>query len=205
MFIESECWGQHFELAEWSKRGPLFRGIARLCTETLFGGAQWAVLPSGRWLFEGKRVAFFPFNIFFHISINAVHVVLLILKLKGLHYLFANERKGEGVPLHWPSWKMLMLYTIENQNSFTICEMLRYHGYAAKTVRQWPLIFSRRNHSNETCYIWQTNWIWIASTRRTFWDYCQQNWSISTYLAPCKAKKLTFDFSFNNYKTVHSR
>ena len=37
-----------------------------------------------------------------------------------------------------------------------MCEMLRYYGYAAKTVSQWTLIYSLHNHVIETCYTWQT-------------------------------------------------
>ena len=39
---------------------------------------------------------------------------------------------------------------------FALCEMFHYHGYVAKTISQWPLVFLLHNHGNETCYIWQT-------------------------------------------------
>ena len=42
----------------------------------------------------------------------------------------------------------------KNQNSLPYrCEILRYYGYAAKTVSQWTLTFSLHNDVTETCYI----------------------------------------------------
>ena len=83
--------------------------------------------------------------------------------------------------------------------------MLRYYGYAAKTVSQWTPTFSLHNHVTETCYIWQTiltlNCIYKTSILRPLSAKLGQFYRFD----PCRANNLTFDLFFNNYETVRRR
>ena len=73
-----------------------------------------------------------------------------------------------------------------NSNKFAIFSMFRYHGYAMwKSMsigwpQSWPSLL--RNHSNEEFHIRQAILILIVFSWWTFWDHCQQNWSVLTCL-----------------------
>ena len=83
--------------------------------------------------------------------------------------------------------------------------MLRYYGYAAKTVNQWTLAFSRHNHVTETYYIQQTilnlNCIYKTSILRPLPVKLEHFYLFD----PCRAKNVTFDLFFNNYEMVRRR
>ena len=72
--------------------------------------------------------------------------------------------------------------------------MLRYYGYAAKTVSQWTLSHCITMLPKHTTHS-KLFWIWIVSTRQAFWDYCQQNWIILSCLTPVESKNWPLTFS----------
>ena len=76
--------------------------------------------------------------------------------------------------------------------------MLRYYGYAAKTVSS----MSVNGHWLSHCISMVTKhaaygklfWNLIVFTRRAFWDHCQQNWSIFTCLTSTELRSWPLTF-----------